>query len=1844
MPPALQDAWPHATTLRRDGEFVLLRQRAAQDADAALVLTTASEQAAPKSLERLKHEHALGDTLDPSWAAKPLTLSGERGRCVLLLTDPGGELLSGLLGRPWDTGCFLRVALGMSLALGRVHAQGLIHKDIKPDHVLVDFETGAAWLTGFGIATLLARERQGPDLPETIAGTLAYMAPEQTGRMNRSVDARSDLYALGVTFYQMLTGELPFASSDPMELIHCHIARPPVPPDARASGIPTTVCAIVLKLLEKTAEERYQTAAGVAADLRRCLTQWEAGDGIADFALGLHDMPDRLHIPEKLYGREGEVQTLLTAFDRILESGTPELVLVSGYSGIGKSSVVNELHKVLVPPRGIFASGKFDQYKRDIPYSTLVQAFQSLVRPLLGTRDTELAGWRSALLEALEPNARLMTDLIPELKHIIGEQPPVPVLEPLQAQSRFLLVFRRFIGVFARAEHPLALFLDDLQWLDAATLDLLEDLLNGSELQYLMLIGAYRDNEVDATHPLTTKLQIIRNAGVKIAEITLAPLAREHVQQLIVEALHGEPQHIEPLARLVHDKTAGNPFFVIQFLHALVEEDFLTFSHDAARWRWDPDRIHARGYTDNVVHLMASKLTRLPAPTQHALQQLACLGNASAITKLSTVLGITQAEAHAVLWEAMRHELVERLEGAYAFVHDRVHEAAYSQIPQASRAETHLRIGRLLAERTPPQELEESIFEIAGQLNRGAALITERSEREKLAGFNLLAGKRAKASTAYASALTYLVTGAELVGDDGWDRLHEQMFALELNRAECEFLTGQPLVADERLVTLSDRAVTTIERALVACLQLDVYLVLDQSDRAVAVCLAFLRHVGIEWSAHPSDEEVRREYDRIWTRLGERTIEDLVDLPLMEDPASLGTLEALSKLFAPALQTDANLACLLICKAVILSLERGNCDASCVLYANVGRVAGRRFGDYAAGYRFGQLACELVDRRGLRRFEAKTFLCFSIFVVRWMKPVRVCRDLLRRAYAAANRIGDLPYGAYAGNSMNSDLLFAGESLPQVQAEAERGLLYAEKVRFGLVIDFIGTQLALIRMLRGLTPTFGCLDDGPLTEHRTEEHLASNPGLALAACWYFVRKMQACYLAGHYPAAMKSESRAKELLWTATSFFEEAEFYFFGALTHAALCESSPASERSQHLDAIAAYRRQLQTWSDNCPENFGSRTALVSAEIARVEGRVLDAEQLYEQAIDSARESGFVHIEALANEVASRFYAARGLEKIARAYLRDARYGYLRWGADGKVRQLDESHPGLREEERSIPATVTARAAVEGLDIATVIKVSQALSGEVVLEKMLDTLMRIAIEHAGAGRGLLILARPGEHLIVAQATADGSGVDVQMRNDAATSGHLPQSVYQYVLRTHQSVILDDAAALGPYTADPYIREQRSRSVLCLPLLKQSALIGVLLLENPLATRAFTPTRIAVLDMVASQAAIALENARLYADLQKAHRLEAMGTLAGGIAHDFNNILGAILGYGEVALREARPGTQLRRDLEAILLAGERGRALVERVLAFSRSGVAEHVAVHVEQVVREALDMLAAKLPQTVRLETQLAAGRAALIGDTTQVHQVVMNLCTNAAHAMPDGGVLAVTLCLERIETFRSAAIGHIDEGEYLVLRVSDTGRGIPAPIVERIFEPFFTTKQGGMGTGLGLSLVHGIVTLLGGAIEVASAVGQGSTFTVYLPRTGDAVLGEDSVEPELPRGQGQCVLVVDDDELLVELAARTLENLGYDAVGFTSGSAALATLRAEPHRFDAVITDERMPQISGGMLIEAVREIHPSIPIVLTSGFVGGGLEERARAAGADEVLKKPLRAHDIATCLARLLDSKK
>jgi predicted ATPase len=1061
---ALEPIWEGA-------DFTLYCGRQHGNPSPVLAVALAAEQPSAQGLRRLEHEYSLAAELDPAWAARPLALTRHEGRTILVLEDPGGEPLDRVLerthGQPLDLTRFLYIAIGLVKALGQVHRHGLIHKDIKPASVLVD-DAGSVWLTGFGIASQLPHECQAPAPPEFIAGTLAYMAPEQTGRMNRSIDTRSDLYSSGVTLYQMLTGALPFVAADPLEWVHCHIACQPIPPVDRAA-VPEPVSAIIMKLLAKNAEERYQTASGLEADLRRCLAEWQSHGRIDPFTLGAQDVSDRLLIPEKLYGREREIDTLLAAFDRVVAQATPELVLVSGYSGVGKSSVVNELHKALVPARGLFASGKFDQYKRDVPYATLAQAFQTLIRQILVKSEAEVGHWRHALQEALGPNGQLIINLIPEVEFIIGKQPPVPDLPPQEAQRRFQLVFRRFLGAFARPEHPLALFLDDLQWLDAATLELLERLITDPDVRHLMLVGAYRDNEVNSSYPLMRTLGAIRKAGARMQEIVLVPLGLDDVGRLVADALHCEGDSGHPLAKLLHEKTGGNPFFAIQFLTTLAEEGLLRFDSDAAAWIWDLERIRAKGYTDNVVDLMVGKLKRLSGATRAALQQLACLGNQVEIPTLTLVHGESEEEIHTALLEAARTGLILRREGSYAFLHDRVQEAAYALIPEGERAGAHLRIGRVLLASMTADGLAEHLFNVANQLNRGAALLIDRDEKVRVATIDLRAGRKAKVSAAYASARAYFSAGMALLAERDWSSQYELTFSLWLERAECELLTGNFENAEQLIVELLRRGASKVDQAAVYRLKVQFHYMKSEYQQSVASAVTCLRLFGIDLPAHPTWDQVQAEYERVWQTLNGRPIESLIDLPVMTDPELQAAMQVLSAHTPPAHITDFRLSCLQLCRMVKISMQYGTSGASAHAYGVWGVVLGQVFHRYADAQRFAKLACDLVEKHGFIADRAKVHYAMGT-VAFWTQPIATAIDFMRATLRAVIETGDLTLACYGMFQSLTGFLLRNDPLDAVWRESEMALDFAREAKYGEVEGIIRSQQRFIATMQGRTAT------------------------------------------------------------------------------------------------------------------------------------------------------------------------------------------------------------------------------------------------------------------------------------------------------------------------------------------------------------------------------------------------------------------------------------------------------------------------------------------------------------------------------------------------------------------------------------------------------------------------------------------------------------------------------------------------------------------------------------------------------------------------------------------------------
>ncbi|WP_437765986.1 AAA family ATPase [Sorangium sp. So ce281] len=1460
--------------LHQGADTILYRARREEDGRPVVLKALRRDHASPRALGRLQHELEVATALASPVVARAYGIEPFRDQVTLVLEDFGGRSLDRFIDGPMrgmSIERFFPLALRLAAALAEMHRHHVIHKDIKPQNLLYNPDTGEVKITDLGIASLSPRDAQVLAHDGLIEGTLAYMAPEQTGRMNRRVDERTDLYSLGVTFYEMLTGTLPFHASDPVAWVYCHIAQAPRPPHALVPSIPLQLSAVVLKLLSKAAEERYQSALGLRHDLDTCFSQLRQGGAIEAFPLGLRDVSDRFQVPQRLYGREREIEALRAAFARVVAGGRPELVLVSGYSGIGKSSLVAELRGPVLRERGSFLCGKFDQLKRDVPYRPLLHAFRDLVQEILGASEQQVERWKERLREALGQNGRLLTDMLPEIERLLGPQPPVPELPPAEAQSRLLATLQRFVAACARKEHPVALFLDDLQWADPGSLLLLEQLATLPGDAHLLLIGAYRDNEVGPAHPLRLTLAEVQKRGATVGDIVLEPLSVAHVGALVAETVRTPEAQVEPLSRLVYEKTGGNPFFVLQFLIALHDEGLITFDADEGAWRWDIAAIRDKGFTDNVVELMVGKLNRLSVPTRDALKLAACLGSSLTLDTLAVVARRPAEELREALEEAAREGLLLRRDSAYRFLHDRVQQAAYSLIPAGQLAEVHLRIGQLLLKGRRPDEREDTLFEIVGHLNRGATLLRSRPERDELAALNLRAGRKAKAAAAFQSAAALFAAGMALLADEPqerWETQYALTHALSFERARCAYILGSFDEAERLLEELTDRSMTRIERASVVELAVALHVTRGQSARAVELGLSFLRSCDIHLPNHLTDARIDEETESVWKALGDRAIEGLIHLPPMTHPEIKIAMSILKSVSVAAYFVDQNLHHVVLERMVTLSLLHGNAESSAHAYTAFARVLGPRFGRYKEAYLFGKLGYDLAERSEHLTTKPTVFFLFGQLTVFWTRHYRETYPYNRLGFNAAVECGDLNNACYHCVWASVFPLLCGEALEDVLHLTEERLGFVRKAGYAFIHGILLSVRHLIQTLRGRPVHYAMLDGSELDQEAFEARLP--PGSSYGAhSLYYSLKAQALFLLGSPAEALAASTRVVvDYDWRMDACAEIPETFYVHALALAAAFDDArdaAASPERELPEGLLACERQLGVWAASGPDNYLHKHTLVRAEIARLLGREPEAIRLYEQAISSAQEGGFVQHEAIACELAARFYLDRGLSTPAVAHLQRARAAYFRWGAHAKVEQLDQRYPSLVE-RKPIAPTVTFAVRAEQFDVLSVVKASQGISGELKLPRLLETLLRIVVEHAGAAEGVALLVREDRVSTAAAITASGSAARLLDAGEALAA--LPQSILNYVLRSHERVLLDDASGRHPFSEDEHFGRKRPRSVLCLPIVRQTRLLGLLYLENNLVTGAFTPGRLTVLELLASQSAISLENAMLYTDIEQ----------------------------------------------------------------------------------------------------------------------------------------------------------------------------------------------------------------------------------------------------------------------------------------------------------------------------------------------------------------------------------------
>jgi PAS domain S-box-containing protein len=1488
--------------LHRGRTRVVYRGVRESDRLPVVVKTLADEFPSPTQTASLRREYEILESLRVPGVAKVVELAAHRDRLALVLEDAGDATLKRLItAGPLPLDSVFTIGMQLAAVLAELHRRGLIHKDVNPTNVLVDPALTRVTLTDFGIASRTTSERQSPSQPHLLEGTIAYMSPEQTGRMNRDVDYRTDFYSLGVTLYEMLTGELPFQSLDPLELIHSHIARLPAPPRALRAEVPEPVSALVLRLLGKAPEDRYQSALGLQADLRRCAAEWAASGTVTLEHLAADDVPERFVVPQKLYGREAEVAVLQAAFERV-SAGRTELVLVSGYSGIGKTSLIHELYKSLPRHRGHLIAGKFDQLARDVPYRALAQAFRTLVQQVLASGDRRVEQWTARLRLALGANAQVIVDVIPELEQLLGPQPPAAALGAAEAQNRFNFLFQRFVGAVARPEHPLVVFLDDLQWADPATLKLLPQLLTDPESAGLLLIGAYRDNEVTDAHPLLVTIAELTAARVPLRQITLPPLDAAQLGRLVADSLRSTSTNAHEVAEIVLAKTGGNPFFVTQLLLALHRDGLIAYDLDAGAWRVDVERVRQVAVADNVLALMTTKIGRLGPGAQRMLRLAACVGDHFDLRTLATISEAPPAECAADLWDAVEEGVILPLDKSYGFapdlttgvdpasigfrfLHDRVQQAAYALIPESTRRAVHLTIGRLLLEGHPWADVTEGLFDVVNHLNYGRELIEDPQERLRLAELNLTAGRKAKGSAAYPSALSYCRHGADLLPETAWADQYHLAFALHLERAELEYLCGHLAEAERHFGKLLARCRTPLDRAEVHALAIVEFETMSRYDDAIAAGLEGLRRLGVELPTEPDAEERAFADDLAAVRraIGDRPIASLVDLPRLADPRVRQAMRLLQAIWAPAyISGRGRLGDLVAARLVRLSLEHGNAEESAFGYLHHAITVGSGFGEYERGADFGQLALAVNERFADLRLRAVVYHRFAALVNAWRRPFADCIRHAREAVQAGFESGNLQVAGYAQFQQAWYGMMVERDLDAFRAHHGPTVELLQRLQLESYVAMQRLMLQWADALQGRTASPDELS-GPAFDERAYVATVGRGGIFRAM--YVTVKLELLYTFGRVAEALalaRQEEAAAEVF---TGSIWPAMFVFRHALV---LCDRLPAAAPEER-PALEAKLRQLEgrllRWAESAPDNFRHLHLLVSAEIARAYGRPGDAVAAYEAALEAVGGQDSPRHRALVNELYGRFWLERRQPKVAAVFLAEARYGYAHWGASAKVAELERVHGELLlhrgaegHPQASAPPEVlqTTSALGSAIDAATVMKAAQAIAREVDLDRLLDRLMRVALENAGAERGHLVLEQDDEPAVRVVGTLERVEVRAEGAELLAHATDLPVPLVQYVRRTRESVVVADACRDARCADDPYIVRERPRSALCTPVLNQGRLVGTLYVENRLTPDAFTPERVRVMQLLSAQAAIAIENARLYQRM-RAEMAERMRT-------------------------------------------------------------------------------------------------------------------------------------------------------------------------------------------------------------------------------------------------------------------------------------------------------------------------------------------------------------------------------
>lgn len=1709
-----------------------------------------------KQIARIKHEYEIIQQVQSPYIIKAYGLERINERPILILEDFGAQSLTKTLqAASLDLESILLIAIQAAEGIGDLHLAHIIHKDIKPGNIVINPETKKIKIIDFGISTKLSREIQQIVNPDLLEGTLAYISPEQTGRMNRAIDYRTDIYSLGVVLYEMVTGELPYQSKDAMELIHSHIAKKPHPPHEVKPSVPAALSKIIMKCLMKDAEERYHSAFGLKNDLNECrilFTRHERNEG---FIPGQWDVYDHFQIPQKLYGREKEIEHLLEIFTRASQ-GNAEMLLVSGYAGIGKTFLINEVRKPIVQKQGYFISGKFDQFKKNTLYSALIQAFTDLIEQILGEGQQQQILWRNRLLKALKSDGQVLIDVIPGIQFIIGKQPPPPELDPQSTENRFLFLFINFIKVFLHSNHPLVIFLDDLQWADSASLKLLQLLVTDISIKHLLIAGAYRSNEVDAIHPLTQIIKEIQKEKGHVELLQIHPLDSQSIEELVADTFHKASQETVELAGIIYQKTKGNPFFIIQFLKHIYEKGYIIFDKKGQSWNADLTGIKMLHVTDNVAEFMTQKIRNFSGKTQELLKIASAIGNTFDLQTLANVYGAPLEKAKLDLQESLIEELItikhiqeQGSEGesiVYQFQHDRIQQAAYQLVTKEEAYKLHAAIGESLLAIATPETLRENIIAIVNQLNYSADRIVGEQKQVELAQLNLLAGQKAKDSAAYSACNQYLETGIKLLMPNGWQSQYDLMFSLHKELAISQNLFFQHDEAEKTLNLLLAQAKTKFSRAEVFTQKIYFYGSLGKFNKATESGIQALQLFNIRLSKTPSFFSIAWEYLKIKSWFIFHKVEDIKNLPDLQDEELLLIAKIYFSLDSSFSFPSGPFYLFVIYRLLNFTLKHGISAYSIRTLVALGlRLSSETNQEYKKGYQLSFIAMNIGQTKYMKTMGPASIF-FYAGPARWGQSFRMCAENINNLKNRCLEIGDLNVASTSSLGYPTFLLLAGEPLDNVITELDLSFQLLKKLK---MVFFLPATI----MLREFCFCLKGMKEDP-TKILPKEETNSFAIFRHSAFHTWL-----LYLNEKYDEAI---AEAKNCLSSVIEIQSYASvvwniLYYYYALALAEKCSEKTFKET--HFKDLIQLQKRIKKWAEACPVNFKHQYLLISAEVARLSGFSRQAQDLYSEAIEAAITAKNIHEVALSWELAARFYLEVGKNSFAAICVKESIQAYERWGAVIKLRMLKEKYADLlakgtqellfATQEKDTLSTFDTRTMYtleskkEDFDITAILRASQALSEEIGLHKLLKKMMHILLVNAGASRIFLILIENENLLVQAEAISDLEkleilqGIPLDQKQD-----QLCIAIVHYVKMTGNKLLLNNATKEGFFTHDLYIVQNNVQSVLCIPLTHLGKLIGILYLENRFTKDAFTDVGLRVLSFLISQMAISIENAMFYSDLEKkvqdrTHALEeaqkrlihhekmaSLGLMTTGIAHEIKNPLNFVLNFSkfsnEVAaeletlmnknqsefkselLEEFKSlCDQLIKFTNDIFSQGKKIDGVVTRMVEHSRANFEKFSPTNINFLIEEALEvsMHEAKIKYpdfSPLLEKDFDPSIKILEIAGHDIQRVITNLLGNACWAVFQKKKKLGPDYIPVI-SIKTKNLGNSFE-----IRIRDNGIGISKSAAEKVFTPFYTTKPTGEGVGLGLSLSHSIIVQEHeGTLEFNTREGEFTEFIITLP-----------------------------------------------------------------------------------------------------------------------------------------------